>query len=72
MAKKAITGPVSLFRHKLRKQPVSVTFTRRHHQKLKAAMERLDLSRSDVLGLLVDLYADTVRIPYDLVVHDET
>jgi hypothetical protein len=72
VTKKGITGPPSLFRRKLRAQPISVTFTRRHHQKLKAATERLDLSRSDVLGLLVDLYADTVRIPYDLVVHDET
>jgi antitoxin component of RelBE/YafQ-DinJ toxin-antitoxin module len=53
------------------RQPVSITLTRRHHQKLKAAQERLGLSRSDVLGLLVDLYADSVRIPHDLVVEDE-
>jgi antitoxin component of RelBE/YafQ-DinJ toxin-antitoxin module len=70
MAKRAMPGPDSLFRRKVR-QPVSITLTRRHHQKLKAAQERLGLSRSDVLGLLVDLYADSVRIPHDLVVEDE-
>jgi len=70
MSKRALPGPDALFRNKIRK-PVSITLTRRHHQKLKAATERLDLSRSDVLGLLVDLYADTVRVPYDLVVDDE-
>lgn len=70
MSKRALPGPDALFRRKIR-QPVSITLTRRHHQKLKAAMERLDLSRSDVVGLLIDLHADSVRVPADLVVDDE-
>jgi hypothetical protein len=59
-----------LFRNKIRK-PVSITLTRRHHRKVKAAMERLDLSRSDVIGLLVDVHADSLRVPADLVMDDE-
>ena len=70
MAKRALSGPSSLFRRKVRK-PVTLTLTRKHHGKLKAAMERLDLSRSDVIGLLIDLHADGVRVPADLVVDDD-
>ena len=69
--KKALTGPASLFRRKLREKPVSVTFSQRHHRLLKDAQERLGLSRSDVLGLLVECFASSVRIPHDLVVDDE-
>lgn len=65
MPKRALSGPDALFRKKIR-QPVSVTLTKRHHAKLRAAMERLDLSRSDVVGLLIDLHADGVRVPADL------
>ena len=68
--KRAISGPPSLFRHKVR-QPVTLTLTKKHHAKLKAAMERLDLSRSDVIGLLIDVHADSLRVPADLVVDDD-
>lgn len=66
-----MTGPASLFRRKVREKPVSATFTRRHHAKLNAAAKRLNLTRADVLGLLVDLYADVLRIPADLVTDDD-
>lgn len=69
MAKRALPGPNSLFRNKIR-QPVSITLTRRHHQKLASAMSRLNLSRSDVVGLLVDVHADSLRVPADLVIED--
>jgi len=68
MAKRALSGPDALFRKKVR-QPVSITLTKRHHAKLRAAMERLQLSRSDVIGLLIDVHADGVRVPADLL-HD--
>jgi hypothetical protein len=70
MPKRALTGPVSLFRKKVR-QPVSITLTKRHHAKLRAAMDRLDLSRSDVIGLLIDVHADGVRVPADLLQDDD-
>ena len=70
MAKRALTGPDALFRKKVR-QPVSITLTKRHHAKLRAAMERLQLSRSDVVGLLIDLHADGVRVPADLLQSDD-
>jgi hypothetical protein len=69
MAKRALTGPDALFRKKVR-QPISITLTKRHHAKLRAAMERLELSRSDLIALLIDLHADGVRIPADLVMDD--
>jgi antitoxin component of RelBE/YafQ-DinJ toxin-antitoxin module len=67
---KRAPGPHSLFRGKVR-QPVSVTLTKRHHAKLKAAMARLNLSRSDTIGLLIECFADAARIPHDLVVDDD-
>jgi hypothetical protein len=70
MPKRLMPGPASLFRGKVR-QPVSVTLTKRHHAKLKAAMERLALSRSDVIGLLIDVHSDGLRVPADLVMDDE-
>lgn len=70
MPKRLMPGPDSLFRRKVR-QPVSVTLTRRHHAKLKAAMGRLRLSRSDLIGLLIDVHADSLRVPADLVMDDE-
>ena len=66
MAKRALSGPASLFRNKIRK-PASITLTQRHHQKVRAAMNRLNLSRSDVIGLLIDVHADSLRVPADLV-----
>jgi hypothetical protein len=69
MPKRAMPGAKSLFRRKVR-QPVSITLTKAHHRKLRAAMDRLGLSRSDVVGLLIDLHADGLRVPHDLVVKD--
>ncbi len=66
MPKRLLPGPKSLFRGKVR-MPLSITLTRPHRAKLKAAMRRLDLSRSDVIGLALDLYADALRVPADLV-----
>lgn len=54
-------GPVSLFRGKVR-APVSLTLTREHHDKVNAAVERLKLTRADVIALLIDKYADTVTL----------
>ena len=69
MSKRALPGRASLFRRKVR-QPISVTLTRRHHRKLREAMARLELSRSDVVGLLIDVHADSLRVPADLVDDD--
>jgi hypothetical protein len=68
--KRALSGPPALFRRKVRK-PITLTLTRQHHARLKAAMERLGLSRSDVIGLLIELHAESVRVPADLVVDDQ-
>jgi hypothetical protein len=70
MAKNQLPGPNALFRNKIR-QPVSITLTRRHHRKVNAAMERLSLSRSDVIGLLIDVHADSLRVPADLVIEND-
>ena len=53
-------GPVSIFRRKIRK-PVTLTLTPEHHVKVNAAMERLGLSRADVIALLIHRYADTIK-----------
>ena len=45
------------------RQPVSVTLSKRHHQKLRRAMKRLDLTRADTIALLIELHADTVALP---------
>lgn len=57
----AMSGQVSLFRGKIR-APVSTTFTPEHHAKIDKNMRRLGLTRSDFLGLLVEKYADSVKI----------
>ena len=54
-------GPVSLFRRKVRK-PVTVTLTPEHHVKVNQAMRRLKLSRADVIGVLIEQYAETVTV----------
>lgn len=61
VAEKVLPGQVSLFRGKVR-APVSLTLTREHHRKVKAATRRLHLTRADVIGLLIEKYADTVTI----------
>lgn len=45
------------------RKALSFTATQRLTQKLTRAEKRLTLSRSDVIGLLIDLYADTVAVP---------
>ncbi|MDO8795382.1 MAG: hypothetical protein Q7J25_12255 [Vicinamibacterales bacterium] len=57
-----LPGQKSLFRDKVR-APVSITLTREHHRKAKIAMRRLGLTRADLIGLLIDQYADKVQLP---------
>ena len=57
--RRKLPGPVSLFRGKVRK-PVTLTLTPAHHRKVSKNTERLDLTRADLLGLLIEKYADTV------------
>lgn len=56
-------GPASFFRGKLR-APVSLTLTPAHHVKVRRNMERLDLTRADLIALLIDKYADSVTTTY--------
>jgi hypothetical protein len=56
-----LPGQVSLFREKVR-MPISVTLTKDHHAKVKRNMQRLGLTRADFIALLIEHYADTVRI----------
>jgi len=58
-----LRGPASLFRGKIPK-PVSLTLTPAHHRKATRNKERLDLSRSDLIGLLIDKYADMATTAY--------
>jgi hypothetical protein len=55
-----LPGKASLFRHKVR-APVSITLTAKHHRQVKAAMRRLGLTRADLIGLLIEKHADTVK-----------
>ena len=57
----ALPGQVSLFRGKVR-APVSLTLTPEHHLKVEKNMARLGLTRADFIGLLIEKYADTVRL----------
>jgi hypothetical protein len=54
-------GRPSLFRGKIR-QPVSITLTREHHARVEQAMLRLGLTRSDLIGLLIEKYAHRVTV----------
>jgi hypothetical protein len=56
-----VPGRKSLFRNKIR-NPVSITLTDYHHNKVNKAKVRLGLTRADVIGLLIDRYADSVTI----------
>lgn len=58
---KSLPGKASLFRKKVR-APVSITLTREHHQKVRRNMRRLGLTRADFLGLLIEKYADRVKL----------
>jgi len=64
MAKRPSTGRAALFRGKIRR-PVSLTLTPAHHAKVNRAMKRLHLTRADLLGLLIELHADTVTVPWE-------
>jgi hypothetical protein len=55
-------GPRSLFPGKLR-APVSLTLTPEHHKKLENKMRRLGLTRAELIGLLIEKYADIVELP---------
>jgi hypothetical protein len=60
VARPKMTGPVSIFRGKTR-APVSITLTPEHHAKARAAMLRLGMTRADLIGLLIEKYADSVE-----------
>src|SRR6267378_4295851 len=61
--RRKLRGPSSLFRGKVLK-PVSLTLTPGHHRKANRNKDRLDLSRADLIGLLIDKYAATVTTAY--------
>lgn len=46
-------GPLSLFRNKVR-EPVSLTLTKAHHEKVKQATDKLKITRADLVGLLIE------------------
>ena len=50
-----------MFRRKVR-APVSITLTHEHHRQVKAAATRLGLTRADVIGLLIYVYADALTL----------
>lgn len=56
-------GPATMFRGKVPK-PVTLTLTQAHHVKVKRNTQRLDLSRADLISLLIDKFADTVTTDY--------
>jgi len=56
-----LPGQVSLFRGKVR-APVSITLTPEHHAKVNRNMRRLGVTRADLIGLLIEKYADGVKI----------
>ena len=53
----------SLFPGKIRK-PVSLTLTPEHHRRVQRNKERLGITRSDLIGLLIEKYAETVTKEY--------
>jgi hypothetical protein len=54
-------GPLSLFRNKVR-EPVSLTLTKAHHEKVKRGMAREKLTRADFIGLLIERHADDIQV----------
>lgn len=52
-----------MFRGKVR-APVSITLTPAHHRWVAKAAKRLTISRSDLIGLLIDKHARTVKRTY--------
>jgi hypothetical protein len=59
-ARKPRPGPVTMFPGKIRSSPITITATLAHHLKVHDAMKRLGLTRAEVLGLLIELYADSL------------
>jgi hypothetical protein len=59
--KDKMSGQVSLFRGKVR-APVSVTLTPHHHDKVNRNVKRLGITRSDFVGLLIEKFADAVKL----------
>jgi hypothetical protein len=53
-------GPKSLFHGKVRQTPVTLTLTPEHHRKIEQKTRELDITRADLIGLLIDKYADKV------------
>ena len=68
MPRRAKQGRPALFSHrfgiKVRK-PVSLTLSARHHRMVKRATARLQITRADLFGLLVEHYADKVALPHE-------
>jgi len=58
---RSLPGAVSLFRGKVR-APVSLTLTPEHHEKVRRATQRMNITRADLIALLIDRYADEVKI----------
>ena len=58
---RVLPGRASLFRGKVR-MPISLTLTPDHREKVARAAKRLELSRADLIGLLIEKHADTVTI----------
>src|SRR5262245_988148 len=56
-------GPASLFPGKIRK-PVTLTLTPAHHRKVRDSVQRLQITRADLIGLLIDKHAETVTKEY--------
>ncbi|MGE3853356.1 MAG: hypothetical protein AB7K09_16580, partial [Planctomycetota bacterium] len=57
-----LRGRKALFRGK-RRAPVSITLTPSHHRKIQRNLTRLPgCTRADFIGLLIDKYADVVRV----------
>lgn len=57
-----LPGKASLFRNKVR-APISITLTKAHRAAAAKAMRRLGISRSDLVALLIESYADKVALP---------
>ena len=45
-----------------RRAPVSLTLTDEHHEKVERNMKRIEVTRADLLALLIDKHADTVML----------
>ncbi len=56
------SGPVTLFPGKERDSPITFTAQKAQHVKLARAIERLGITKADVMCLLIDKFADTVTV----------